>query len=187
MVETARPPELFAALSAFVRALPEPAPAYCLIGALALGVWGAVRATQDIDFLILLDHERRDALTASLSTAGFEPDRRWADLNPLAKESVTRFRFGPHPVDLLHAQDAFHREALARRRTMAIENVTIEVASPEDLMLLKLRAGRDQDFVDVAGIVARQKDALDVGYLRSWAGRLGLLGELEYALKAGTA
>jgi hypothetical protein len=187
MVETGQPPDLFSALSAFVRALPEPAPDYCLIGALALGVWGAVRATQDIDFLILLDEKHRDALTASLSAAGFELDRGWSDLNPMVGESVTRFRFGLRPVDLLHARDAFHREALARRRAVAIENLTIEIASPEDLILLKLRAGRDQDFVDVAGIVTRQKSALDLGYMRAWAGRLGLTGELEYALKAGAA
>lgn len=185
MVDTARPPDFVSALSAFARALPEPAPPYCLIGALALGVWGAIRATQDIDFLILLEDERRDAVTASLSAAGFAPDGRWADENPVAKESVTRFRFGPHSVDLLHARDAFHREALARRRRVAIEDLSIDVASAEDLMLLKLRAGRDQDFVDVAGIVARQKDTLDLDYLASWAERLGLVGELKYALNAG--
>lgn len=183
----ARPPEFVAALSAFARALPEPAPAYCLIGALALGAWGAIRATQDIDFLIVIDEERRDALIGSLAAGGFVVDRRWADLNPLAKENVTRLLFGPHPVDLLHARDAFHRDTLARRRSVAIEGVSIDVATPEDLILLKLRAGRDQDFVDVAGIVARQKDALDPIYLRSWAGRLGLLAELEYALNAGAA
>ena len=50
MTEDGRSPDYLAALSAFARALPEPGPDYCLIGALALGVWGAVRATQDIDF-----------------------------------------------------------------------------------------------------------------------------------------
>ncbi len=44
-----------------------------------------------------------------------------------------------------------------------------------------------EDFVDVAGIVVRQKDALDLDYLSSWAERLGLIGELQYALNAGAA
>lgn len=108
MAEDGRSPDYLATLSAFARALPEPGPDYCLIGALAL----------------------------------------------------------------------------VRRRRVAIGGLTIDVASAEDLMLLKLRAGRDQDFVDVVGVAARQGPALDVAYLRAWAGRLGITGELEFALGA---
>ena len=183
-VEGGRSPSYLAALSMFAQALPKPGPDYCLIGALALGVWGAVRATQDIDFLIMLDDDSRDALMSSLSGAGFQVDTRWTDLNPMAKDSFVRLIFGPHAVDLMLARDAFHREALVRRRRIALEGLTIEVASAEDLMLLKLRAGRDQDFVDVVGVAARQGAALDLPYLRAWAGRLGITGELEYALSA---
>lgn len=178
------PPEYLSALSAFARGLPQPAPDYCLIGALALGVWGAVRATQDIDFLILLEDDRRDAVVTSLSAAGFHVDTTWADLNPNAKNSFMRFAFGSHAVDLMLARDAYHREALARRRTVAIEGLNIAVASAEDLVLLKLRAGRDQDYVDVTGIAARQGRALDLPYLRSWSSRLGITEELEFVLKA---
>lgn len=187
MTEGGSSPDYLAALSAFARALPKPGPDYCLIGALALGVWGAVRATQDIDFLMLLDDDSRDALMASLSAAGFQVDTRWADLNPTAKDSFVRLAFGPHAVDLMLARDAFHREALVRRRSVAIDGLTIAVASAEDLMLLKLRAGRDQDFVDVVGVAARQGPALDLPYLRAWAGRLGISGELEYALSAAAS
>ena len=187
MTEDGKPPGYLAALMAFAQALPEPAPDYCLIGALALGVWGTIRATQDIDFLILLEDDRRDAVVASLSAAGFQIDATWADLNPNAKDSFVRFGFGPHPVDLMLARDAYHREALARRRPVAIEGLTMHVASAEDLILLKLRAGRDQDYVDVTAIAVRQGPALDVLYLRSWASRLRLAEELEYALNAAAS
>jgi len=186
MIEGGSSPDYLAALTAFARALPKP-PDYCLIGALALGVWGAVRATQDIDFLILLDDEQRDALMASLSAAGFHVDTRWAELNPMAKDSFVRLSFGAYAVDLMLARDAFHREALARRRKVTLEGLTIDVASAEDLMLLKLCAGRDQDFVDVASVAARQGPTLDLPYLRTWAGRLGIAGELEYALNAAAS
>ena len=125
MIEGGSSPDYLAALTAFARALPKP-PDYCLIGALALGVWGAVRATQDIDFLILLDDEQRDALMASLSAAGFHVDTRWAELNPMAKDSFVRLSFGAYAVDLMLARDAFHREALARRRKVTLEGLTID-------------------------------------------------------------
>lgn len=184
MTEGGKAPDYAATLSAFARALPEPVPDYCLIGALALGVWGAVRATQDIDFLMVLDDARCDSVMASLATAGFLIDSRWAEPNPMAKDRFVRLAFGPHAVDLMFARDALHREALARKRAVSFEGLTIGVASAEDLMLLKLRAGRDQDFVDVVSVASRQGSALDLAYLKRWAERLGVSGELEYALKS---
>jgi len=41
-------------LQAVLEALPQPTPSpYCLIGALAVNAWGCLRATQDIDLLVL--------------------------------------------------------------------------------------------------------------------------------------
>jgi hypothetical protein len=51
--------------------------------------------------------------------------------------------------------------------------------SAEDLILLKLRAGRPTDFDDVIGIIERVREALDLRYLSAWACRLGILGIIE--------
>jgi len=37
--------------------------------------------------------------------------------------------------------------------------------SPEDLILLKVLAGRDKDMLDAAGVARRHGKRLDVGYL----------------------
>jgi hypothetical protein len=57
--------------------------------------------------------------------------------------------------------------------------------SAEDLILLKLRAGRPTDFDDVIGIVERVGEALDLRYLSVWARRLGVIEELNYVIDRG--
>jgi hypothetical protein len=64
----------------------------------------------------------------------------------------------------------------------------VRVKSAEDTVLRKLlwfRLGgevSDRQWQDVRGIVAVQAERLDVGYLRRWAGQLGILELLERAL-----
>src|SRR3972149_10051849 len=48
----------------------------------------------------------------------------------------------------------------------------VRLCSAEDLVIHKALAGRPQDLLDIEGIVARQGDKLDVGYLRQWLARL---------------
>ena len=68
-----------------------------------------------------------------------------------------------------------------------LHGLSLSVASPEDLILLKLKAGRPTDFDDVISIVKNPRLQLDLAYLRSWADRLGLHGELHYVLQAAAA
>jgi hypothetical protein len=177
---------LLAALNAFLRALPAQEPQYCLIGGVALAAWGQVRATLDLDFLILLNDQTRSGLLASLGSHGFVVDTRWTDANPMLKGTMTRLTFGPHPVDLLEPRDAHDRETLGRRRKVQVDQSNLWVASPEDLILLKLKAGRHLDYADAVSIVVRQGKALNLDYLWSWADRLGLQGELTQVLKGSS-
>jgi hypothetical protein len=63
-------PTIFGSLKLLLEALPDPAPDYCLIGGLALGAWGQVRATQDIDLLMMLDDTQRTRLLGVLNHSG---------------------------------------------------------------------------------------------------------------------
>jgi hypothetical protein len=79
-------------LKTVIEALPEPAPPYCLIGALAVSAWGHVRSTRDIDLLVLSDEPARSELVDSLIAKGFRRDSEWMERNPLAKEVVANQR-----------------------------------------------------------------------------------------------
>lgn len=171
-------------LSTAVNALSTPPLSYCLIGALAVGAYGRPRATHDVDLLILTDNAAHPYLEP-LRAKGFAVASDWHESNPMAQNVVTRLAhpLAPDfPLDLIFATSPLHKNALDRRKPIAIQGIQVLVSSPEDLVLLKLTAGRPRDFDDVMGIVGNASAPLDLGYLWSWAERLGLQSELHYVL-----
>ncbi len=76
--------------------------------------------------------------------------------------------------DFILADDRYKQESLGRAVPLPWEGAEIRVASPEDVILLKLLAGRDQDRVDARNIVRTRSDSLDRKYLERWAAELGL-------------
>ena len=177
-----RPPTFSENFFSVLGCLEESRVRYCLIGAMTLGVWGASRATQDVDCLVWLDEKQRAALDEKFRRRRFVLDTQWTDRNPMLREWCVRYRRGPFPVDLLSPRDEFDQEALQRRRRKRIDNKPVWVVGPEDLILLKLKAGRPRDFEDVISVVLRQGKKLDAEYMKDWAKRLGLWEELMYCL-----
>lgn len=173
-------------LQAIVAALPQLS-TYCLVGALAVNAWGRLRSTKDIDLLVLADLPARTKLLDALLAHGFQLDETWLEHNPMAKDVVMRLTHRSYPsipLDLLFANDRQSQAALTRRHALQLFGVSLYVCSPEDLILLKLKAGRPHDFEDALGIVKNPRLQLDLDYLWNWADRLGLSDELSYVLHA---
>ncbi len=86
----------------------------------------------------------------------------------------------------------FDREMLRRARSMEAGDGDTQhrfkVASPEDVILTKLEwnsmagGASERQWGDVQGVLKVQADALDLAYLRRWAGVLGVSEPLEQAL-----
>jgi hypothetical protein len=131
---------------------------------------------------MLSDQRKRANLDKELRRRRFVLDAQWADQNPMLREWCARYRQGPFPVDLLLPRDEHDRRALQRRRRKRIDKNLVWVVGPEDLVILKLKAGRLRDFEDVISVVLRQGEKLDLDYLKDWAKRLGLWEELMYCL-----
>jgi hypothetical protein len=172
------------------RALSSTQAPHCVIGALALGVWGTPRATYDVDILILAHCNDPQPFLGLLRTAGFSINETRHDANPMAREAVLRLVHptAPHfPVDLVFSLSPFDRAVLDRRQPVDVHGLTIWMSSPEDLVLMKLRASRPRDFDDVVSIIKNPRLHLDLDYLWDWADKLGLHGELHYVLGAAGA
>ncbi len=185
----ASPDSLADYLHTIITALPE-STSYCLVGALAVNAWGRLRATKDIDLLVLADLPIRTEVIDALLAQEFQIDETWLEHNPMAKDVVMRLTHRSHPtipLDLLFAHDLQSQSALTRRRSLQLFGVSLYVCGPEDLILLKLKAGRPHDFEDALGVVKNPHIQLDLDYLWNWADRLGLQGELQYVLHAADA
>lgn len=144
---------------------------YVLIGGLASGLQGEPRLTFDVDVLVFLPDDALTRLLRAARKAGSRfPSAR-------ARESVRRKRFlrltlWGTDIDFLVADSVYEFEILSRRHTLAWKGVPVFVAAPEDLILLKLWAGRPIDWKDAKAVQVRQGPRLDVEYLTLRARRL---------------
>ena len=69
------------------------------------------------------------------------------------------------PLDVVLAGPGVEELFLARARLLAVDDVTVPVASPEDIVVMKGLAGRAKDLDNVGAILAAN-DRLDLVELR---------------------
>jgi len=134
----------------------------------------------DLDFLIALSPPNLSKMLHIFSRSGFRRDQVRHDTNPLLSRRVLRLSKRDTIVDFLMASDAHERTALKRRQKQRTGKFMFYTIAAEDLLLMKLKAGRPQDWADLLGVLRRQKGNVNWPYLRRWARRLGLSQEVAY-------
>lgn len=155
-------------VSALLDALRIP---HAVIGALALSLHGVVRASDDVDLLATdrrcLEPSTWDALPSSVTI-----DLRRGDLDdPLA--GVVRLTPERHTrIDVVVGRSRWQDDILKRAPKMPLFGASVSVATPADLVLLKLFAGGPQDAWDIDQLL----DAVP-GLEESVAPTLGVLPE----------
>ncbi len=77
-------------------------------------------------------------------------------------------------VVFLFADDEFKHRALQRKETVKVKDFSVNISTPEDLIILKLLSGRDQDRLDAEKIIKIQKENIAMEYMKEWLQRLGL-------------
>jgi hypothetical protein len=134
-----------------LRALAREGVDYVLVGAVALGVHGIVRATEDVDLFIRPDGENVERLKRALRSVWDDPDIAGITADDLAGEYPT-VRYGPpgegFVIDLLsRLGSAFAFEDL-ESETMSVEGVPARVATPATLYRMKRGTLRPIDRAD---------------------------------------
>jgi hypothetical protein len=137
-----------------------------IIGGVARGVWATPRATLDVD--VVLDAPTVDEALHHAADAGLTTDP--AEIDGLARSGMTRLRLPEHPkgsvrMDVLAADHPYYVRVVDRSRRVVVFGESVRVASPEDVILLKLLADRSQDRADVEAILDAQRGRLDLDLL----------------------
>jgi predicted nucleotidyltransferase len=175
------------ALRAAVRALDGLGVQYALVGGLAMPSWGRIRATADADILLHADAVGTVAVAEALRQHGFAHMDR-ADRVQIDDKWILHFWFPVRlqtvsvRVDLLVGDAAEHARIVERAVIRIIDGFRARVASCEDLILLKLVAGRAIDLADARELFQVNRDSLDLVYLRGQAAGMGIteaLAELQ--------
>lgn len=157
-----------------------------VIGGISLAAWEYPRFTLDVDLLISVGPSNHKQLLDALNKHEIRP-KTAAGIIRLDMVDLMQFEYTPPEsfasiqIDLLFARSDYHQEALKRivPANLPDSKETVNVLSCEDLILLKLMAGRLRDRADAVAIVQVNNDRLDATYLESWVKELRL--EKEWA------
>lgn len=150
-------------------------------GAIANNYWGVVRATQDVDVLVLLPAIRFQEFAAALDEAGYsmltdEGRRVPVDVPRMRESERSRRLFAVYrdglKLEVFLPFLPIQNEILRRAVRLDFEGRPIPVTTAEDLIVLKLIFHRPKDLQDVRGILATQGKRLDFAYMRKWAAQV---------------
>ncbi len=161
---------------------------YVLIGGLAVSVHGIPRPTHDLDFTISLERSKIGQLFQETVDLGYsvsaEFDEGWVDYvggMPLIR--IRKWLRGKSiDIDIFLAESRFQSSMISRRLRVEVDDVDAWIATPEDLILLKLIAARPRDIGDIMDIFLAQ-GKLDDAYLQHWAKELDVLPVLTSVMK----
>jgi hypothetical protein len=157
---------------------------FMLVGSFSSNFYGVPRATRDVDLVVNLGSTAPSEVANRLG-----PDFQ---LDPqMSFETVTgTYRFvATHRASafkiefFLLSDDPHDRERFGRRRLEAMPGHQTYVASPEDIIITKLRwskgGNRKKDMDDVRNVIRVQSSAIDWGYVERWCDRHGTRELLE--------
>lgn len=139
-----------------------------LFGAQAAILYGVARLTADVDVTVDLGPRGSGDLVAALARAGF--DLRVSNVPGFVE--ATRVlplvhRRSRIPVDVVLAGPGLEELFFSRVEERSLGGVRVPVASAEDVVTMKVLAGRGKDLEDVAAIVRAVGDRLDLERIRT--------------------
>jgi hypothetical protein len=175
------------ALLDFIRIFDNLKIPYAVMGGLAVRAYGVPRPTYDVDVTVTLSQEEMPSFLDAVEAADYTVPEAYRTgwLDRLAGMPLVKFRiYRPDrsvDVDIFIAETKFQRELMSRRRQGNLDIIPLWLVSPEDLVLLKLVAGRHRDLGDIDDVRMMLGD-LDAPYMRIWGERLGIATELDSLL-----
>jgi predicted nucleotidyltransferase len=155
-------------LSNIARALETAHIPYVVIGGQAVLVYGDPRFTRDIDITLGVDIDQLDVIQQVAAELSLEPKPkdvegfvRQTNVYPV-KEKSTNIT-----VDFIFSFSPFETEMMRRARKIEIDGTAVRYASVEDVVVLKLAAGRPLDIKDAKGIL-NANQGYDEEYILRW-------------------
>ncbi|HTC19500.1 MAG TPA: DUF6036 family nucleotidyltransferase [bacterium] len=139
-----------------------------VIGGQAVLVYGEPRFTKGIDITLGAGVERLDEVLKLVGSIG------WKALTPSPAEFVRKTMVLPCQdeasgvrLDLIFSFSPYELQAMDRVRRFIFLGKEISFASPEDLVIHKVVAGRPRDLEDVR-VVQLKNPGMDRAYIEKW-------------------
>ncbi len=157
--------DLEQALLALVERLETCKLPYVLIGGLAVAASGEPRSTLDVDVSVWVEDsglgQAVECLCKRFNSRSHDPLRFVEQTRVLPLEDHQGIR-----LDVVFAVLPIQREAIQRGVPWEVEGKQVQVASVEDLILMKLISERPKDIDDATALLRRHRSHIDQDYLR---------------------
>jgi len=155
-------------LASLARELDRNGIPYMIIGGQAVLLYAQPRTTRDIDVTLGVGVDELPALLRVARSLGL---RLLAD-DPrdfAVKTMVLPCAHEPSGlrVDLVFSWSPYERQAIERAKLVEVAGVRVRYASPEDLLVHKMVAGRPRDLEDVRQILVKATP-IDFDYVHNW-------------------
>jgi hypothetical protein len=180
-------------LGRVIQVLAETGVDYLVTGSIASSMQGEPRSTHDVDLVVALPVEAAPTLLKAFPPSDFylseeairEAVRNQSMFNLLSLADGEKVDFW------ILTSEPFDQSRFARKRTEDVLGLRVNVSTPEDTILAKLRwaklsGGSEKQFTDALRVYEVQGSVLDMEYLNRWVSRLGvdeLWGRLQAEAK----
>jgi hypothetical protein len=157
---------------------------YMLVGSFSSNLYGIARSTRDVDFVVQLGEVTPGQLADKLGPAfRLDPQMSFETITA-TQRLVASHRASAFKIEFfLLSDDPHDRERFARRRREMMPEHETYVASPEDVIITKMRwsraGNRRKDIDDVRNVIRVQRDSLDWTYVERWCDAHGTRSILD--------
>lgn len=175
-------------LSRLAQGLDDASIPYMIIGGQAVLVYGRPRLTRDVDVTLGVDADKFRTVEGVCRKLGLRilPDNpeEFAQQTRVlpAEDADLKIR-----VDFIFSFTPYEAQALNRAKEVIMAGYPVRFASCEDIIIHKMVASRAIDEEDVKSILVRNKDSIDIAYVRKWLDQFAEMPEYAKVLAKFTS
>ena len=155
---------------------------YMITGSIASSFQGEPRSTHDIDLVVAISKSQAPELVKAFPQPGFYLDEQsvleaLGGLPGQGMFNLIDLKSGDKVDFWILSDEDFDHSRFSRKISQEFMGLALQVSSPEDTILAKLRwaklsGGSEKQFTDALRVYEVQHGHLDVDYLEHWAKKL---------------
>jgi len=168
-------------LKKVIQALGQAGVQYMITGSVVSSLQGEPRSTHDIDMVVAIQSSKGHELVEAFPPSEFYLDKD-SILDAISRRSMFNLieLKGGDKVDFwILTDEPFDQSRFSRKISEEFMGLKMQVSSPEDTILAKLRwaklsGGSEKQFTDALRVYEVQYGKLDIDYLENWAKKLAV-------------
>jgi predicted nucleotidyltransferase len=141
---------------------------YMIIGGQAVLLYGEPRLTRDIDITLGVNVDRMNELLDVVQELSLKPIPE--DIESFIRQTMVLPALDETTglrVDFIFSFTPYETGAIKRAKRITIMEQEVNFASPEDVIIHKIFAGRPRDIEDVKTVILKNP-SIDSQYIRNW-------------------